>query len=193
VQPSAAAVGLDCAAHDYPLPAALHPLGPTCAGNPLACADSLSSFFHLRSRQCSPGCCALQVTHHVINSTAKLAHAALAVPRLLAPEYRHLGRQVYLRSVPAVLGAGGGGWASQASGTAAAEGSESATSQPGQGAGYGGAGGGAGGGWSYLALGDDPLLPLRVSGRSPLAMHRMISYRARMMDLFFLHQLQLQA
>jgi hypothetical protein len=34
------------------------------------------------------------------------------------------------------------------------------------------------------ALGGDPLVPLHVAGRSPLATHRMITYRARMVGLY---------
>ncbi|GAB4813312.1 hypothetical protein N2152v2_000358 [Parachlorella kessleri] len=128
------------------------------------------------------------VTHHIMGSTARLAHAVLAVPRLLAPTYRHLGRQVSLRSVPAVLGVG------EATRKPCGLASDSGTGNGGSRKGAAGSCGGAllGSAWGYLALGDDPLLPLRVPGRSPLAFHRMISYRARLMDLFFLHRLQLQ-
>lgn len=139
------------------------------------------------------------VAQHFLTSTATLgstlAHAALAVPRLLAPVLRPAGRQVCLRSVPAMLQCFADAAAADpfpASQPPAAP-SGGRPTQPR--AGHSSGGGGGGGGCGYLeGIAGDPLLPLRVPGRHPLAMHRMISYRARLMDLFMHHwQLQLQA
>lgn len=159
------------------------------------------------------------VSRHFLAPTAKqLAHAVLALPRLLAPAYRPVGRQVLLRSVPAVLGcaqaqaevsassgstssAGGsggsppgaaGGGRQAARGQRSRQGGSIRSAAGGTGSGGGGGGPAAHpGGLEYLLTGNDPLLPLRVTGA--LSFHRMVTYRARLLDLFFLHHLQLQA